>query len=144
MRVHGTLGERIDDRFARRTLERRGRDLKAKHGPAQEIIFRQKHEPGRRGARGQHCGGAAVAHKLYHSRLEYAGFCYAAVVVGGEGLRALAEGLQEAREDLAARYGGAAGGPRDGGEPEQPGPGSSERLDRGCARARPLKRAIAC
>ena len=79
-------------RFARRTLERQRRDLKAKHGPAQEIIFRQKHEPGRRGAWGQHCGGAAVAHKLHHSRLEYAGFCYAAVVVGGEGLQSAARG----------------------------------------------------
>ena len=33
----------------RRTLERRVRAWKAKHGPDQEIIFRQKHEPGRRG-----------------------------------------------------------------------------------------------
>ena len=33
----------------RRTLERRVRAWKAKHGPEQEIIFRQKHEPGRRG-----------------------------------------------------------------------------------------------
>ena len=33
----------------RRTLERRVRSWKAKHGPEREIIFRQKHEPGRRG-----------------------------------------------------------------------------------------------
>ena len=33
----------------RRTLERRVRGWKAKHGPEREIIFRQKHEPGRRG-----------------------------------------------------------------------------------------------
>ena len=33
----------------RRTVERRVRAWKAKHGPEQEIIFRQRHEPGRRG-----------------------------------------------------------------------------------------------
>jgi len=33
----------------RRTLERRVRAWKARHGPEREIIFRQKHEPGRRG-----------------------------------------------------------------------------------------------
>ena len=33
----------------RRTVERRVRAWKAKHGPEQEIIFRQKHEPGRWG-----------------------------------------------------------------------------------------------
>ncbi len=37
----------------RRTIERRVRAWKAKHGPEQEIIFRQRHEPGRRGLSGR-------------------------------------------------------------------------------------------
>ena len=75
----------------RRTLERRVRGWKAKHGPEREIIFRQKHEPGRRGLsdfhrrRGagcEHRRGAAGAQAV-HFRLEYSGFCHAAVVLGG-------------------------------------------------------------
>ena len=123
----------------RRTLERRVRGWKAKHGPEREIIFRQKHEPGRRGlsdftdagALEVSIAGEPLAHKLYHFRLEYSGFCHAAVVLGGESYVALAGGLQdalwslggvpkehrtdslsaafrnlkrEAREDLTARY----------------------------------------
>ena len=37
-----------------------------------------------------------MAHKLYHFRLEYSGFCHVAVVLGGESYVALAEGLQDA------------------------------------------------
>ena len=88
----------------RRTLERRVRAWKAKHGPDQEIIFRQKHEPGRRGLSdftdatglGVTVADKPLAHKLYHFRLEYSGFCHAAVVLGGESFVALAEGLQDA------------------------------------------------
>ena len=154
----------------RRTIERRVRAWKAKHGPEQEIIFRQRHEPGRRGlsdftdARGLEVtvAGEPLAHKLYHFRLEYSGFCHAAVVLGGESFVALAEGLQDAlwtlggvpkehrtdslsaafrnlKRDAAggsdAALRGAAGGLRDGGEPEQPGPGARERVGRGAARA---------
>ena len=126
-------------RGVRRTLERRVRAWKARHGPEREIVFRQRHEPGRRGlsdftdagALGVTVAGEPLAHKLYHFRLEYSGFCHAAVVLGGESYVALAEGLQdalwalggvpkehrtdslsaafrnlkrEAREDLTARY----------------------------------------
>ena len=88
----------------RRTLERRVRGWKAKHGPEREIIFRQKHEPGRRGlsdftdagALEVSIGGEPLAHKLYHFRLEYSGFCHVAVVLGGESYVALAGGLQDA------------------------------------------------
>ena len=125
----------------RRTLERRVRGWKAKHGPEREIIFRQKHEPGRRGLSdftdgkglGVSVAGVPLAHKLYHFRLAYSGFCHVAVVLGGESFVALAEGLQDAlwalggcpgehrtdslsaafrnldqdaREDLTARYEG--------------------------------------
>ena len=84
----------------RRTLERRVRGWKAKHGPEREIIFRQKHEPGRRGLSDFTDAGALevsitgepLAHKLYHFRLEYSGFSHAAVVLGGESYVALARG----------------------------------------------------
>ncbi len=88
----------------RRTLERRVRSWKAKHGPDREVVFRQKHEPGRRGLSdftdagrlGVTVGGEKLVHKLYHFRLEYSGFCHVAVVLGGESYVALAEGLQDA------------------------------------------------
>ena len=44
MRRHPELGEGV-----RRTLERRIRVWRAEHGPEQDVIFRQKHEPGRQG-----------------------------------------------------------------------------------------------
>ena len=44
MRRHPELSPGV-----RRTLERRVRGWRAKHGPEREIIFRQKHRPGRRG-----------------------------------------------------------------------------------------------
>ena len=44
MRRHPEL-----DPGVRRTLERRIRAWRAEHGPEQEVIFRQKHEPGHRG-----------------------------------------------------------------------------------------------
>ena len=99
MRRHPDLSPGV-----RRTIERRVRSWKAKHGPEQEIIFRQRHEPGRRGlsdftdagALGVSIAGEPLAHKLYHFRLEYSGFCHAAVVLGGESFVALAEGLQDA------------------------------------------------
>ena len=85
MRRHPELSPGV-----RRTIERRMRGWKAKHGPEQEIIFRQRHEPGRRGlsdftegtALGVTVAGEPLAHKLYHFRLEYAGFCH---VAGGAG-----------------------------------------------------------
>ena len=43
-RRHPDLGEGV-----RRTLERRIRQWRALHGPEQEVIFRQVHEPGRMG-----------------------------------------------------------------------------------------------
>ena len=44
MRRHPEL-----DPGVRRTLERRIRVWRAEHGPDQDVIFRQKHEPGRQG-----------------------------------------------------------------------------------------------
>ena len=88
----------------RRTLERRIRAWKAEHGPEQEVIFRQKHEPGKMGLSdftdmnelSVTVTGNPLRHRLYHFRLAYSGFQHAHVVLGGESYVALAEGLQNA------------------------------------------------
>jgi hypothetical protein len=88
----------------RRTLERRVRAWRAVHGPAQEVIFRQTHEPGRLGLSDFTdmadlsivVAGVPLDHRLYHFRMAYGGFQHAHVVVGGESFVALAEGLQNA------------------------------------------------
>ena len=125
MRRHPDLSPGV-----RRTVERRVRAWKAKHGPEQEIIFRQKHEPGRRGlsdftdagALGVSIAGEPLAHKLYHFRLEYSAFCHAAVVLGGESYVALAGGAAGRAVGAGRRAGGAPDGQPVGGVPE-PEPG---------------------
>jgi transposase InsO family protein len=99
IRRHPELGPGI-----RRTLERRVRAWRALHGPEQEVIFRQVHEPGRMGLsdftdmadRAVTIAGQPLDHRLYHFRLAYSGFEHAHVVLGGESYVALAEGLQNA------------------------------------------------
>jgi hypothetical protein len=99
LRRHPDLGPGI-----RRTLERRIRAWRAEHGPEQEVIFRQTHEPGRLGLSdftdmgklGVTIAGQVLDHRLYHFRLAYSGFGHAHVVLGGESYVALAEGLQNA------------------------------------------------
>ena len=91
-------------RGVRRTLERRIRAWRAKHGPEKEVIFRQVHELGRMGLSdftemgdlGVHVAGVALEHRLYHFRLACSGFEHAHVILGGESYVALAEGLQNA------------------------------------------------
>ena len=88
----------------RRTLERRIKGWRALHGPEQEVIFRQEHEPGRLGLSdftdasglGMAIAGEPLDHRLYHFRLAFSGFEHAHVVLGGESFVALAEGLQNA------------------------------------------------
>jgi transposase InsO family protein len=88
----------------RRTLERRITAWRAHHGPEQDVIFRQEHEPGRMGlsdftdtsALNITVAGVTLAHRLYHFRLAFSGFVHAHVVLGGESFVALAEGLQNA------------------------------------------------
>lgn len=99
IRRHPELGSGI-----RRTLERRIRAWNAEHGPEQEVIFRQTHEPGKMGlsdftAMGQlgvTIAGEPLDHRLYHFRLAYGGVQHAHVVLGGESYVALAEGLRNA------------------------------------------------
>ena len=88
----------------RRTLERRMRRWQAIHGEEQELIFRQRHEPGRMGLSDFSSmndlnitvAGVPLKHLLYHFRLVYSGFEHAHVVLGGESFVALTEGLQNA------------------------------------------------
>ena len=99
LRLHPDLSPSV-----RRTLERRIRAWNAEHGPEQEVIFRQTHEPGKMGLSdftamgklGVSIAGEPLAHRLYHFRLAYSGFQHAHVVLGGESFVALAEGLQNA------------------------------------------------
>jgi hypothetical protein len=89
---------------ARRTLERRVRSWRARHGADQEVIFRQVHEPGRMGLSDftdmadlrVTIATERLDHRLYHFRLAYSGFEHAHVILGGESYVALAEGLQNA------------------------------------------------
>ncbi|MBF0332969.1 MAG: IS21 family transposase, partial [Alphaproteobacteria bacterium] len=99
LRRHPDLSEGV-----RRTMERRIRSWRAIHGPDQEVIFRQTHEPGRMGLSdftdmgdlAIRVAGVALEHRLYHFRLVYSGFEHAHVILGGESYVALAEGLQKA------------------------------------------------
>lgn len=92
------------DPGVRRTMERRIRSWRAIHGPEQEVIFRQIHEPGRLGLSdftdmgdlGVLVAGQPLDHRLYHFRLMWSGFEHAHVILGGESYVALAEGLQNA------------------------------------------------
>lgn len=99
LRRHPELGAGV-----RRTLERRIRAWRAIHGPDQEVVFRQVHEPGRMGLSdftemgdlAVTIAGVPLDHRLYHFRLAYSGFEHAHVILGGESYVALAEGLQNA------------------------------------------------
>lgn len=99
MRRHPDLAPSV-----RRTLERRVRAWRAIHGPEQEVIFRQVHEPGQMGLSdftdtadlAVSIAGQPLEHRLYHFRLAWSGFEHVHVVLGGESYVALAEGLQNA------------------------------------------------
>jgi len=84
LRRHPELSEGI-----RRTLERRIRSWRAVHGEAQEVIFRQTHEPGRLGLSdftdasglGVTIAGQPLDHLFYHFRLVWSGFEHAHVIL---------------------------------------------------------------
>ncbi|HSC01007.1 MAG TPA: IS21 family transposase [Burkholderiaceae bacterium] len=92
-----------------RTLQRRVKTWRATEGPAREVFFAQRHEPGRLGASdfthmtelGITLGGQSFAHLLYHLVLTYSNWetvtiCYS------ESFESLAEGLQNALWELGA------------------------------------------
>ena len=91
-----------------RTLQRRVKGWRAMHGPDKEVMFPQTHGPGLRGLSDFTelkgititIAGKPLAHRLYHFRLAYSGWCDVRVVLGGESYPALAEGLTRALERL--------------------------------------------
>ncbi|MBC7286264.1 IS21 family transposase [Hoeflea sp.] len=93
---------------ARRTLERRMRTWRARHGEDREVIFRQNHPPGRQGMSDFFdagdlaitVAGAPLNHRIYHFTLVCSGWEHAEVVLGGESYTALASGLQNALCEL--------------------------------------------
>lgn len=93
-----------------RTLQRRVKQWRALEGAPKEVIFRQRHEPGRQGLSDftqlkgvvVTINGQPYSHLLYHFRLAYSGWSYVKVISGGESFSALTEGLQEALWRLGA------------------------------------------
>ena len=87
-----------------RTLQRRVQAWKAVHGPAPEVMFELRHEPGVMGIsdftelKGGTItiAGKPFEHLLYHYRLAYSGWEYAQIIQGGESFVGLSEGLQNA------------------------------------------------
>lgn len=87
-----------------RTLQRRMKAWKVKHGPSKEVMFRQIRVPGRLGLsdftllKGITITilGQVFPHLLYHYRLAFSGWCYVKVICGGESFAALSTGLQTA------------------------------------------------
>ena len=87
-----------------RTLQRRVKDWRYQEGPAQEVMFSQKHYPGRQALSDFTefndititIKGVPFSHKLYHFRLMFSGWSYVQIIQGGESYAALSEGLQNA------------------------------------------------
>src|SRR5262245_57950037 len=87
----------------RRTLERRVRKWRGRHGPAQEVFFAQVHEPGRLGASdfthmdelGVTIQGQPFPHLVYHFVLTYSNWEHVSLCFS-ESFASLAEGSQNA------------------------------------------------
>lgn len=87
-----------------RTLQRRVKKWRIKHGPEQEVIFLQRHAPGDMGISDYTwmntlnitLAGDKFEHKFYHYRLVYSGWTYVQVCLGGESFESLSSGLQNA------------------------------------------------
>ncbi|WP_440618011.1 IS21 family transposase, partial [Cysteiniphilum sp. 6C5] len=97
-------GNPIYDASCLRTLQRRVREWKAKHGASKEVMFPQKHYPGDQGLSdfshmkdiGITIAGKPLDHMIYHFRLVFSKYSYVKVILSGESFQALSEGLQEA------------------------------------------------
>ena len=88
---------------SRRTLERRIRQWRHLHGPAQDVMFMQHHELGKQGI----CDFTHIKtpvtinaqpfkHMLFNYRLPASGWIYSQVTYGGESFAAFSDGLQNA------------------------------------------------
>lgn len=90
-----TLLEMLQDKYPgqypnslRRTMQRRVREWKLQYGAEQEVMFRQRHQPGLRGLSDftelkgvvVTIAGKLLAHKLYHFRLEWSHWSWMRVV----------------------------------------------------------------
>lgn len=110
-----TLLEYLQDKYpgeyadsVLRTLQRRVKQWRIHKGPAQEVMFRQVHQPGMLGLSDFTqlkrttitIAGVPFEHLLYHFRLQYSKWSSMKVVLGGESFTALAEGLQNALGQL--------------------------------------------
>ncbi len=88
-----TLLEMLQDKYPgqypnslRRTMQRRVREWKLQYGAEQEVMFRQRHQPGLRGLSDftelkgvvVTIAGKLLAHKLYHFRLEWSHWSWSA------------------------------------------------------------------
>lgn len=96
-----------------RTLQRRVKEWRVLKGPALEVMFRQTHQPGKLGLSDFTqlkqttitIAGVRFEHLLYHFRLQYSKWSNIKVVMGGESFTALAEGLQNALQQLGGAPG---------------------------------------
>ena len=87
-----------------RTLQRRVRLWRARHGAEREVYFAQEHPPGRLGLSdftvandlAIEIDGAPFPHRLYQFALAHSGWRHASVVDTGESFMALSTGLQAA------------------------------------------------
>ena len=92
-----------------RTLQRRIKVWRATDGPAQEVFFSQRHEPGRLCASdfthmtelGVTIGGQSFPHLVYHFVLTYSNW-ETAMLCYSENFEGLSEGLQNALWELGA------------------------------------------
>jgi hypothetical protein len=90
-----------------RTLQRRVKQWRAKHGPAKEVFFAQEHHPGRLAASDfTHCtelgvtiNGTPFDHMIYHFVLTYSNW-ETGTICFSESLESLSEGLQNALWEL--------------------------------------------
>jgi len=90
-----------------RTLQRRIREWRALHGPAQEVYFPQAHPPGREAAfdftncngLGVRIGGEPFAHLLFELALSYSSWRWQ-MVAASESFEAMAAGVQGALWEL--------------------------------------------
>lgn len=90
-----------------RTLQRQVRRWRAKHGPRQDVIFPQDHQPGQLGAFDfTHCeelgvtiAGVIFVHLMFQFVLAWSGWRYIAIAMG-ETYEALLSGLQGALWEL--------------------------------------------
>lgn len=88
----------------KRTLQRRAKQWRALHGPAQEVMFLKKHRASGPGisdftvlkVESITIRGEMLEHRLFHFRLPYSGWCHVAVIHGCESFVALSEVLQTA------------------------------------------------